>query len=155
MSMQILVTNGGPHPPEKWAHVSAHQIMDVIQVAPSAPKWAFRAHRELEIKLYELLVRLHDEVQRAESDRLKTDDVYLNTPIAPHVQAFSAASKVVEAAQDSAFADHFSAPQVKEYIMRVIGQHFTDAMHIERRWHVDRNPNSEHAKAYRAKHNMG
>jgi hypothetical protein len=155
--MQILITDGGPHPPEKWAHVSVSEIMQVIQVAPSAPQTAFRARRDLEGKLFDLLIKLHGQIQEFERASLAADASAIHADLShlAEIGAKGAIDLILMQVKDTAFAEHFNRQDVKDHIARVLGQHFADSMHIERHWHADRNPENEHVKAYRKKYNMG
>jgi hypothetical protein len=163
--MQILVTDGGPHPPEKWAHVSADEIMALIEVAPSAPKSAFRAKRRLEGRIFDTLIKAHSDLQVEERRHLTADSARLHADIAAMATVAARAwteMVVAEARTDrdegdpfGPFEEHFNRADVQEHIFRILKQHFGDSIHIERHWHADRNPDNPHVKAYRAKHNMG
>lgn len=138
-----MVTNGGPHPPEKWADISAAQIMSMIQIAPTADPSVMIARRELELKLFKVLVVLHAQNQNAERAALKkAGDKHLANPLRLSVElpAKLATAEIVKAARGSPFATHFEKPEAQQHIFNVIGQHFTDAADIERKWYADRNP---------------
>ena len=136
--MQILVTNGGPHPPEKWADVTTSQIMTLIEIAPSADRSFAKAKRDFEYKLFGLLTEIHDEVQKSEQGKLAKDSAHLHSSLAPQQAATEASNKIVEAAKGTMFAEHFQKNEVRAFVYQTLCQHFADVMHIERLWHSDR-----------------
>jgi hypothetical protein len=143
MTIAFMVTDGGPHPPEKWADISAAQIMSMIQIAPTADPSAMIAKRELELALFKVLRRLHEQNQEIERETLKKRGAsYLQTPldVVLRVIVKTAVTEVVNAARGSPFAAHFEKPEVQAHIYNIVGQHFTDAADIERKWYADRNP---------------
>ena len=65
-----MITNGGPHPADKWADTTTETILGLIQVSegsetPEAAA-ARTAKRELRSILFGLFLEHHDAVQRAE-----------------------------------------------------------------------------------------
>lgn len=158
MSVTVLTTDDGPHPPEKWACVSLDQLMAVVSIAPSAPPDAFRSKRALEDTLLSTLVALHAGVQKLERELLAADNAHLHTPLDPATRVDEAVKLLVADTVDSPlFSFHFSRVDVQEHMANVLTQHFLDVMHIERHWHAHRLKDSgdPHVAAYRAKHNMG
>lgn len=156
---QIMVTNGGPHPPESWAEVTSNWIVqDLIPVDPAHPdaaKWRL-ARDELEMKLRKALVSHHANTQDYARRKLKQvghDRLSHEPDAGPHVDDAMAA--IVEAAKGTPFEAHFTTDKVAEYCRKTLGQHFRTVDHIERSWHADRNPEIEQAKAFRAAKNTG
>ena len=149
--MHLMITDGGPHPPDKWADFTTWQIMTAIDIAPSADPSFAKAKRDFEYKLFGLLTDLHDGVQASERGKLKQDAAHIGSVLSPQQAASDAANKVVESARGTPFADHFQKNEVRGFIYQTLCQHFGDAMHIERSWHADRNPGCSHVQSYRAK----
>ncbi len=141
MSIRFMVTNGGPHPPEKWADVTARAIGDLIVIEPSAPTEAVIDKRDFETDLFKLLVEQHKHTQN-----------YTRTDLAASHQvdhhkfvrdrASVVADQVANLARSTRFAEHFAKPEVRTFLHNVICQHFADSVHIERSWHADRNRKS-------------
>ncbi len=141
MSISFMVTNGGPHPPEKWADVTARAIGDLIVIEPSAPTQAVIDKREFEAALFKLLVDLHKQLQHTARWRLGETGHVEHGPLVQD-RASEAANQVVALAGSTRFAAHFAKPEVLTFLHNVIGQHFADSVHIERSWHADRNRKS-------------
>ncbi len=133
MSISFIVTNGGPHPPEKWADVTARAIGDLIVIEPSAPTQAVIDKREFETALFKLLVELHQETQDTERELLRAGQQSLG------IDPSASVDRVVALAGNTRFAEHFAKPEVRTFLFNVLGQHFSDSVHIERSWHADRN----------------
>lgn len=152
--MYFMISDGGPHSAEKWAHVGAQEIMKLVQIAPSAPKEAFKAYRELEERIYYTLLKAHGDMQDEERRYLSADSARLHEPAMAERAAQTWAPVVAsQANEDGAglFEAHFKRLDVQEHIYRVLGQHFADSIHIERCWHADRNPDNPHAQAFNLK----
>lgn len=145
----IMVTDGGPHPADRWAEITSNQIVDTLLVdanpndgSPAAVK-ARLAKRTLRNDLFGILLRHHDDVQRTERDALSKikkpaeSGVRVVLPIdpAPHMSTMDAVNVVCAASQ---FADHLAKPEVQDTIRAILGQHTVDVIHLERRWHHDR-----------------
>jgi hypothetical protein len=148
MQIGILATDGGPHPPEKWAQATVAQIMEI---ASSAPEALYREATDLERKLIELLAGHHASAQDLERGALSTSGAdHLAAPVdtAPHLS--SAVADIVELAKGTSFEGHFSTPETQAYLAEVLHSHFHNVKMIERSWHADANPDHPLAKAFRA-----
>ncbi len=138
-----MVTNGGPHPPEKWAAVTTKAIADLIVIEPSAPTQAVIDKREFEAALFNKLVDLHEHVQTTERMMLANHaERHRHVPIDPKDYASSAVRSIMEIVDKTRFAAHFAKPEVQAFLHNVTGQHFANSAHIERSWHADRNRKS-------------
>ena len=140
-----MITNGGPHPPEKWADMTLRPIADLIVIEPTAPVQAAVDKSEFEAALFRLLVDLHQQMQRHERDMLREHgDARLSAPFDDaHDRAGYTASRISELAQRlPRFAAHFDKPEVRAAVYAIAGQHFSDSMQIERSWHADKNRTS-------------
>ncbi len=140
MSIGFMITNGGPHPPEKWADVTARAITDLIVIEPTAPTQAIVDKREFEMALFKLLIEQHRHTQDRARNALAAEG-HVHHQLA-HDRASAVAEKVAALAHGTRFAEHFANPEVKAFVHNVIGQHFADSVHIERGWHEHRNPKS-------------
>lgn len=146
--MQPMITNGGPHPADKWADMTTDTILALIQVAddsdsPEAVE-ARQVKRDLRPVLFDIFMGHHDGVQRLERSGLasikKHADAckHCDKPLELHDDCHSALEEVNAALRATPFAAHFAKPEVQEVLQTIIGQHTADVQHIERRWHVDR-----------------
>lgn len=174
-SVGIMATDGGPHPPEKWARVTASQIIDI---AASAPEALLREARAFEEKVVGILEGHHGLVQVHERTSLETQGTErLADPINTEGHVPDAVDDIIAAAKGTSFEAHFNLPQrqepqldnegnqvrdvdgnpmivtvpsTREYLEQLLHQHFHHSMHIERSWHADANPDHPHSIAFKA-----
>lgn len=148
--MKLMITNGGPHPADKWADVTVGVILDLIQisdnsVSPEAMA-ARQAKRDLRPKLFDALIGHHSAVQHKERESLKAiksakaAGEHCDGKHDPHAHGETEATcdMVCGLLADTPFAAHFAKPEVEAVVHQIIKQHTVNAMHIERRWHHDR-----------------
>lgn len=140
--MRPMITNGGPHPADKWADVTTDTILDLIQVqedsvSPEATA-ARAAKRNLRPVLFEILNGHHDRVQKHEQGELGKDAKRIHAALDPWPHATPIMDQVNAALAATPFADHFAKLEVKIAVGGIVAQHTADVMHIERRWHADR-----------------
>lgn len=144
--MKPMITNGGPHPADKWADTTTDIILDLIQVtedsvSPEALA-ARQAKRDLRPILFDIFMGHHDGIQKEERGaKIKSladaDDLVAKT-IDLHPSVPSALAEVNSALGATPFAAHFAKPEVQAVLTNIIGQHSADVIHIERRYHQDR-----------------
>lgn len=145
--MRPMITNGGPHPADKWADVTTDTIMDLIEVkedsvSPEATA-ARQAKRELRPVLFKIFNGHHDDVQKKERTSLKAikhaeaahEHVAKPIDVHPHM---TITEEVDAALAATPFAAHFAKPEVAAVIHQIVGQHTADTIDIERKWHRDR-----------------
>jgi hypothetical protein len=148
MQIGIMATDGGAHPPEKWARTTASQI---ISIASSAPDALLREATDFEARLVETLTKHHGLVQDSERGALGTEGPErLASVIDTSQHTPDAVDDVIALARGTSFAAHFAKPEVRAYLERLLHEHFHHSMHIERSWHADANPDHPHAVAFRA-----
>lgn len=145
----ILITNGGPHPASKLAEATVDQL---IVFGPNPSEEEVRAGMELRAQFQSILEGHHASMQIKERAELKRKRDYILTKAVP-AEDFVEQLKdeLLAAAAETRFADHFSKPEVQEYIKNVVRQLFHISMDIERSWHADRNPDMAEAREYREK----
>jgi hypothetical protein len=145
--MQPMITNGGPHPADKWADTTTDTILGLIQVAEDSvsPEAAVarQAKRDLRVLLFDIFNGHHDGVQKSEqaaNAKVKKIDHARDRIEEPHdpTPHMSVMDQVNALLARSPFAAHFAKPEVQDVVRQIIGQHTVDVMHIERRWHHDR-----------------
>lgn len=144
--MKPMITNGGPHPADKWADTTADAILDLIQieadsVTPAAAE-ARQAKRDLRPKLFDIFNAHHDAVQSSERAAVpgtaKAANALVAHPINPAPHVDPTAAQVFALLATTPYADHFAKLEVRAVIETIIGQHTADVIHIERRYHQDR-----------------
>lgn len=142
--MRVMVTNGGPHPADKWAETTTDAILDLIQIEDDAdtPQAAMarQAKRDLRPVLFNIFMGHHDGVQKRERGELKskrTSQVTARIDPTPHFEG-GVIAKVEQALAATPFAAHFAQAHVHAVIHQIIGQHTANSMDIERKWHADK-----------------
>lgn len=120
--MRILITDGGTHPPEKWAEVIAD---DLIEIAPTASAEMVQAGQQLRYALISELIPAIADAQDAEKNGRHGKSCHCD----PHVTAMNKAINKV--ANLSRFKDHFKRDAVQERIRLVCGIHSATMMKEE------------------------
>lgn len=146
---RVMITNGGPHPPDFWAQATAEHI---APIAPSMTGARRLAALALQARIQEALTPHHQAVQDTERGKIAADPERLLAPVDPEPHLDAALAAIQAAAAGTEWEAHFRDPAVVETIRREIGIHFATAQHIERSWHADRNPALPAAVAFRAQH---
>ena len=149
---RIMITNYGTHPPESWAQVTAEHIAP-ISVGLTGPRYI--AAMKLQMAITEALTPHHEAVQHHERAKLAESSDHLLTNLDPEPHLEGAIQAILAAAKGTDWEAHFAKPEVQAVIRQEIGAHFATAQHIERSWHVDRNPGHPHARTWRAQHHPG
>jgi hypothetical protein len=149
--MKPMITNGGPHPADKWADMTADSILELLvdgnpdNVSPEAAA-ARQAKRDLRPVLFNIFNGHHDRVQKHERGSLKSikghaaacdhcDHAKNPLDVTPHL---SVMDQVFVALAATPFASHFAQPEVQETLRQIVGRDTANVMHIERRYHSDR-----------------
>jgi len=147
MQPKIMITNGGPHPAEKWAELSASEI---IVIAEGADSDSARAGRRLELKFIDIFEEYHKQVQAAERAHLDADgDGRLESPLdGKEHDPEEVVAACVEAAKGTPFEAHFLREDVQNRIRTVATHHAALSMDVERSWHADRS-DSEAAQTWK------
>jgi hypothetical protein len=153
MLVGVLKTDGGPHPAETWAQITASQIIDI---GSGASDVRLQEAREFENKLVQILTGHHTEVQASERAGLDQEGpARLVTEIDTSDHLDSALGDVIALARGTSFAAHFAKPEVRAYLTRLLHEHFHHSMHIERSWHADANADHEHSIAFKQRATNG
>lgn len=140
--MKPMITNGGPHPADKWADMTTDTILDLIKIdddsATPEAAVARAAKRNLKPVLFDIFNGHHSAVQAAEKGNLARAKKSMLTETLNVTHHMTIADEVDAALAATPFGPHLAKPEVKAVIRQIIGQHTADVMHIERRWHADR-----------------
>jgi hypothetical protein len=149
---RIMVTNGGPHPPDAWAHVTAQHL---APVDPNTTGARHTAAVKLQVAIAEALLPHHTAVQALERGKLQTVSGHLLTQLNPEPHLDDAVKAIQDAAKGSLWEDHFHQPEIVSLIRQELGCHFASVQHIERSWHVDRNPGHRDSQSWLEIHHPG
>jgi len=175
MQVGVLKTDGGPHPPEKWAFATATHL---VLISPNADTMLQRDAFMLQMQVADAIEKHYVKLQADEAAALATNgDDHLATPIDPTPYIDAALADVVAAAKGSKWEKHFQStarrehesnaflapneapldpyPSVQDVMRTVLATHFATAIHVHRSWRVDKNPDGPNAKAFRAAHHPG
>lgn len=143
----IMITNGGEHPVDKWAELTAGSILDLIQIRDGSQsrqaEIASRVKMELQLKLFDILLGHHTKVRDAEQSELTKDAKKRlknaeENGFQPHAHLPSTLEEVNAALAATPFKAHFAQEHVQSILRNIIGQHTADVMHHEHRYHQDR-----------------
>lgn len=147
MNVGVMITNGGPHPPGKWAAITASRILDIASTASGALLVEAQA---FQMKLEAILAGHHTLVQAHERSGLVVEGpARLASEIDTSLHVPDAVDDVIAATKGTNFAEHFAKPEVLAYLARLLHEHFHLSMQIERSWHADAHPDHPHAIAFR------
>lgn len=147
---RIMITNGGAHPPEAWAQVTAEHI------APLGPDLIGQRYREaLEVqgRIASALESVYSGVQTTEQAALANNSSHLSAPPDPTPHLDGAIAAVRNAVKGSAWESQFATSEAEAFLRREIGTHIATAQYIEKSWHADRNPQQAAKENFRAARN--
>jgi len=146
--IRILVTDGGPHPADKWALHLAEQVVPLSDVKiGNRPAQALK----LQVAVLEAVERHVAAAMAEEQAALKADPAHFDTPHAVDVYAAPVVSAVVACAQGTPWEAHFADPTVVGVITDLVRGHLNSVINIERSWHADRNPAIPEGQAYKTR----
>jgi hypothetical protein len=157
MQVRLMMTDGGPHPPETLAWSTAQRVVD--DFAEAAPEAAYKevvAFREVVEKV---LTAHHRMVQDAERSALRTEgSERLASPVDTDQWIDDALDDIVAAAREKVdgkprwptLVGYFARPLARQYLEDVLHLELHQTMFIERGWHADNHPHDPHAVAFNA-----
>jgi hypothetical protein len=151
MKIGIIVTDGGPHSPEKMATACAGALLSFDPSKLDGTR--LLAAQRLEMAVVEALVPHHASVMETTRNELIANSAAhfakgnLHDPGPALDEAVAA---VLAAADATEWGPAFRDPDKLAQMRQVIGQFLVDSAHIERCWHSDRNPRDALAAAYKA-----
>ena len=147
--MQVLITNNGPHSPEKWAVATAEHICPIDASAMTEDR--LLAAKRLQLAIAEALMPHHAKVQNHERAGLKAKgDDHFDSPLDPSHHLDDAMVAIIGAARGTPWEAHYAKPDVQAAIRQEVGIHFATAQDIERQHHADRHPQHKKAQSYKA-----
>lgn len=145
--VSVLITDGGPHPPAKWAQVTAEHLIRTD--SPLAQQHIAQTLR-LRADVMDILVRHHEAAQQHER-RMLQHDRHFDMPHDSCTDFLGLLREIQAAASGTVWQAHLARDDVIQAIHGVVHEHTTGLRHVERLWHAEGNP-SEAAQAYRARH---
>lgn len=138
-AVRIMITDGGPHPADFWAQVTAEHIAPIKEDMTGA---RHAAALRLQAKIAEALEPHHARVQENEKAKCTNDAAHHLLAVEPEVHAGAdanlAIADIVAAAAGTEWEAHFKDAAVQAEIREEVKRHFATAQHIERSWHADR-----------------
>lgn len=142
---RIMITNGGAHPPEKWAMVTAERIFDIGGTV--AGDRLIQAQK-LQLAIAEVLMPHHEKVQSTERIKLDEDRQHILSPLNTEDYLDNIMNDIVKVSKGTPWQDHFTRPEVQVAARRVITNDIATVQHVERLWHADHHPDSAESKTY-------
>jgi hypothetical protein len=142
---EFIATSGGPHSPEQWAAVTSKMVCDVSQIVDDRQE----AAKKLQHVISAILGAHYLDVIRNERIALKDDPRHVNRAVNVARAADDIITTITWAAHDTPWADHWASPAVTNVARDVVKTHLETAVHCERLWHCDRNPDCEQVRLYK------
>lgn len=152
MQMGILITDNGPHPPDKWAVATAEHI---FPISPMIAKDRLMDAKKIQLAIAEALVSHHGDNIAAEQSALAARGAdRFGEPFTPEDATQKALETVVSVMANSPWKDKTLDPEWQGAVRSILASHFATAQQIERQWHAHRNP-GERSDAFLAKIHSG
>lgn len=142
MQVTFLVTDGGPHPADKWASLIGERIAGLIEIdaKSDSPEAALarKAKPRFALDIADAIEGQLTILATAEVGRIGSGDTKSrNDPFDVDGPTTAALASVVATADGTPFALHFQTPVVQAAVGRIIKQHFIDAANNQRSWQFD------------------
>lgn len=144
---RILLTDHGPHLPEKWATTTAEVIFDID---PKMDGPRLIQAQKLQLAIVEALIPHHVLVQYDEKNKLATDSNHIAQTHNADDYLDKALDAVVAVSKGTPWEAHFANSTVQTVVKNELAHHFMTSQHIERLWYADRNPSNEVAQNYKS-----
>lgn len=143
MSVDLIITNGGPHPPDVWASVTANAIANMIQIdAQSDSASASEARMAKPVFSLAVMQALYPVFQNVAADeaanvangttKTRSDPFSVNS--AYLTQALAA---ITNAALNTPFQAFFADHNTQSVCISIIQQNVLDSANITRSWSFD------------------
>lgn len=135
--VRFIKTDGGAHPPDMWARLTMEDVLSLVEIAPSGTSGTISAlaiKEDLRGKLMALLTEHYRLTQN--SERFAVVRKTLADKLEPSISGVC--NDLFRLMATTPFADHFARADVRNHLQRVIGQHSANVIHIERRYHADK-----------------
>lgn len=152
MQLGVMITDGGAHPPEKWAVMTAEIIFPLSEALKGDR--AILA-RKVQLAITEALLPHHyDHIIDEQSALKAVGDDHLDKAYDPIPRAEEALEAVKSCLRNTPWEDKLKNEEWLRTVGGILASHFATSADIERQWHCHRNP-SERAKAFLAARHGG
>lgn len=155
MTTGILITNGGPHPADKWAEATAAQIVEIAEHVAGEKR---AAAVKLQAAIIDILIDHHTKVQIGERGKIAEighDRLGHDLDPSHHLTLDEVIGQIVAAAKGTAWQADLATEDAKTYLSLLLRSHFATSMRDERSWHADRNPTAPETGTFRATYHPG
>jgi hypothetical protein len=142
---RILITNGGPHPPEKWAMTTAERIFDIGSTITGD---RLLQAQKFQIAIAEVLLPHHDKIQTTERQKLSDNTKNILAPYKVTSYLDAIMKDIKRIAKGTPWQKHFATPAVVAAVRNVIAGDIATELHVERLWHADHHPEDVESRAY-------
>lgn len=135
MQTTILITDGGPHSPKKWAECTAEKI---VQIGDHVVGKRLEDALRLQVKVMDILEGHHTTIQEGERTKLADAGIArLAEPIDAehHLSVDEVIEEIKGVFSETPYEGHFKLPETVAYLRDLLSQHFSTAIDIERQWH--------------------
>lgn len=148
MEIGIMITDGGPHSPEKWAETTASHVVTISDNVAGERKGSAI---KLQAAIIDILEGHHKTVQNGERAAIKEHgNDRLQHPIThnDHVNVDDVIKDIVTAGVGTPWESDFKKPEFQSALKLTLADHFMQSAFIERSWHADRNGATVQAQAF-------
>lgn len=145
----FLISNDGPHSPDDWAIATAEEI---FALDPSLVAGRLLEAKRIQLAIASLLSPIHAAVMSKEKEALCSNPDHCDNAHEIGDMAHEAVNEIAELARRSPWGNLLNSNEWQVEAIAALSQHLITAIHIERLWHADRNPENAAAQSYKAKY---
>jgi hypothetical protein len=145
-----MITEGGAHPPEKWADATAAQIVDIADHVTGEKR---ASAVKLQAAIIDVLIAHHTMVQDGERAAIKATGLPLlaaDLNGASHTDLETCINEICAAASATPWADVFATDEMRAGLQHLLTTHMNTVAYIERSLHADANPDAPEVVAFRS-----
>jgi hypothetical protein len=142
---QIMVTNGGAHPPDKWAMITAQRI---FEIAPTLTGQRLVQAQNFQMIITKILIPHYNKIQINKRRSLADDakNILLPYDVVDHLDRIM--TEIVMAAKTTLWANHFADASVQRAAREIIGGDIATEQHVERLCYADQHQNCMESQRY-------
>ncbi len=127
----VMITDGGPHPADKWAEATASMIVDIADHVAGEKRGAAI---KLQAAVIDVLEKHHTTVQAVERANPGVGALDPNK----YVSINSVVTEIIGVSIGTPWEADFANPEFAVQLSNLLASHLATSMHIERLWHQDR-----------------
>lgn len=124
--LTTMISDTGPHPPEKWAEMAAREIL-IGEVKGDIPEHAQEFGKKVEALVFTAMTIALGSVRKKFDAGLDPEGAALDVAVRKSVELTTA--HIVGAARGTPFANTTAESAARGHIPQVIGQRLTDTIH--------------------------